>query len=334
VELPPPSPALIMSGLMAHQVTYALIASIELGIYTAIESGATTVAELAAACGASEKGTRVLCDYLCVHGYLSKAEGRYANTADTAVFLVKSSPAYMGSIVEFLASPELMASHADITTKVRDGGCRNRPLTDHAEEQVWERFASSMRPVVGHSAQAVAELLGEGEQPWKVLDVSSSHGLFGISVAARHKNAQIYANDWPEVVVYSKASADRAGMGDRYHTIPGSAFEVDFGTEFDVVLVPNFLHHFSAEANTDFLAKCRSALKPGGRVVVVEFVVEEDRLSPGWANTFAMQMLGATPEGDCYTQSELTAMLTGAGFQDIEVHAEHQSPSRIFVGIS
>jgi len=321
-----------MSGLMAHQLTYALIASIELGIYSVIDGGATTVAEIAAACSSSEKGTRVLCDYLCVHGYLSKTDGRYANTPDTAIFLVKSSPAYMGSIVEFLASPQLLGSHADIATKVRDGGCWNNPLTDHAEEQVWERFASSMRPVVGRSAQAVAELLGEDDQPWKVLDVASSHGLFGICVATKNKNAHIYANDWPEVVVYSKASADRAGLGDRYYTIPGSAFDVDYGTDFDIVLVPNFLHHFSAKTNTNFLAKCQSALKPSGRVVVVEFVVEEDRLSPGWANTFAMQMLAATPEGDCYTQAELKSMLTDAGFRNIEVRTEPHSPSRIFVG--
>lgn len=327
-----PSPALIMSSLMAHQVTHALIASIDLGVYTAIEGGASTVTELAAACGASEKGTRVLCDYLCVHGFLTKAEGRYANTPDSAAFLVKSSPAYLGAITEFLASPQLLASHADIATKVRDGGCRNHPLTDHSEEQVWERFASCMRPVVGRSAQAVADLLGEDDQAWKVLDVASSHGLFGISVAAKHKNAQIYANDWPEVVVFSKASAERAGLGGRYHTMPGSAFEVDYGADFDVVLVPNFLHHFGAKANVEFLAKCRSALKPGGRIVVVEFVVEEDRLSPGWANTFAMQMLAATPEGDCYTQAELVAMLTEAGYANIEVHAEPHAPSRILVG--
>lgn len=326
-----PSPALIMSGLSAHQVTHSLIAAIDLDVFSAIENGAATVPDIAAACTASEKGIRVLCDYLCVHGYLTKTDGRYANTADSATFLVKSSPAYMGGIVEFLTSPRLLASHSDIATKVREGGCRNHPLTDHAEEEVWERFAASMRPVIGRSASAVADLLGEDDRPLKVLDVSSSHGLFGIGVAAKHRNAHIYANDWPEVVVYSKAAAERAGIGDRYHTIPGSAFEVDYGTDFDVILVPNFLHHFGVKTCTGFLAKCRGALKPGGRVVVVEFVVEEDRLSPGWANTFAMQMLGATPEGDCYTQAELTNMLTEAGFQHIAVHAEPHAPSRIFV---
>jgi len=328
----PPNPSLIMSGLMAHQLTHALIAAIDLEVFTHIAQGRTAAVEIASACQASEKGIRVLCDYMCVQGYLTKNDGHYANTNDTAFFLVKGSPSYMGGITEFLSSPQLMDRNRDMTRRVREGGCTDHPVTDHSEEQVWERFASSMRPVVGRSAHAVAELLGAGEEQLKVLDVASSHGLFGISVGLKHPHAQIFANDWPEVVVLSKAAADRAGMGDRYHILPGSAFEVHFGSDFDVILVPNFLHHFSAEANVSFLSKCRNALKEGGKVVVVEFVVEEDRISPGWANTFALQMLASTPEGDCFTQRELVEMLTTSGFRDISVHGEPGAPSRYFVG--
>jgi 2-polyprenyl-3-methyl-5-hydroxy-6-metoxy-1,4-benzoquinol methylase len=322
----------ILAGLWAHHTMHALKTAIELDVFSAIAEGRSSAAEVAAATAASEKGIRVLCDYLCVRGYLTKSDGRYFNTPESALFLVKSSPAYMGGITEFLLSPLFKAAMDDLTETVRRGGRLEHPVTEHAEEEVWERFARCMRPVVGRSAAAVAEVLGSGDAPLKVLDVASSHGLFGISVAERHPNAVIYANDWPEVVVYSKAAAERAGMGERYHTVPGSAFEVDFGSDFDVILVPNFLHHFGFSACVSFLAKCRGSLGPAGRVVVVEFVVEEDRISPPMANTFAMQMLASTPEGDCYTEAELRRMYSEAGFGSVEVHAEPGSPARVFVG--
>lgn len=94
----------------------------------------------------------------------------------------------------------------------------------------------------------------------------------------------------------------------------------DLGTGYDLVLVPNFLHHFNPAECTRFLARVHAALRPGGRVVVVEFVPNEDRVTPEAAAGFSLVILGTTPEGDAYTFAQYQAMLTAAGFRDATLH--------------
>jgi 16S rRNA C1402 N4-methylase RsmH len=93
----------------------------------------------------------------------------------------------------------------------------------------------------------------------------------------------------------------------------------------------NFLHHFDAATCTALLTKVAASLKPGGRVAVLEFVPNEDRITPPESATFAMQMLGNTPAGDAYTLKEHTAMLKAAGFGTVTSHPL-PSPERLVVG--
>jgi tRNA G37 N-methylase Trm5 len=116
------------------------------------------------------------------------------------------------------------------------------------------------------------------------------------------------------VLELAKENAARFGVADRYETIPGSAFDVDLGSGYDLVLVPNFLHHFSLAQNQELLKRVHSALRPGGRIAVVEFVPNEDRVTPPSPAAFSLTMLAGTPSGDAYTFRELNQMFTNAGF--------------------
>jgi ubiquinone/menaquinone biosynthesis C-methylase UbiE len=95
---------------------------------------------------------------------------------------------------------------------------------------------------------------------------------------------------------------------------------VDFPGGFDVALITNFLHHFDASTCTTFLKKVHAALKPGGRVVVLEFVPNPDRISPPTPARFSLTMLANTPSGDAYTFAELRQQLETAGFHDVSAH--------------
>src|ERR1700686_600052 len=93
-----PTPALLFDTINAHQRTEAIKAAIELSLFTAIATGHTSTQEIAQACGASERGTRILCDFLVIIGFLTKQDGQYGLTPDSAMFLDQNSPAYMGTV--------------------------------------------------------------------------------------------------------------------------------------------------------------------------------------------------------------------------------------------
>jgi ubiquinone/menaquinone biosynthesis C-methylase UbiE len=319
-----PSPEKLFETLNAFHQSAALKAAIELDLFTAIGEGLNTVSSLARKINGSERGVRIICDYLVVIGFLTKRDNRYGLTADSAVFLDKKSPAYAGSMKNFLASPVVMAGFRDLATVVRSG----RPLEDvdfaGVEHPVWVEFARGMAPFVYRVAQETAKLLS-CESEMKVLDVAAGHGLFGITIAQRNPKAKIVALDFPSVLKVADENSRQAGITQRYSLLPGSALEVDLGTGFDAVLIPNFLHSWDRATNESFLKKAYGALAPNGRVIVVEFAPNEDRVSPRAPAMFALIMLGNN-YGDAYTVAEHRAMLKSAGFSNFQVHSLLPTP--------
>jgi len=317
-----PSPELFFDTLNAYQRTEALKAALELDLFTAIGEGAVTSPEIAARLEASERGVRILCDYLTVVGFLTKEAGRYGLTLDTATFLNRHSPAYCGTAAKFLASPDLVDGFKQISAAVRKGGTVAGEGTVAHDHPIWVDFARAMAPLVRMTAEVLAKLIGaESGEHWKVLDIAAGHGLFGISVARLNPNATVAQVDWHNVLEVAKENARAAGVADRITYIPGSAFDVEYGSGYDVVLLTNFLHHFDAPTCETLLRKVHAALKPGGRAITAEFVPNEDRVSPPVPASFSLMMLGSTPSGDAYTFKELNQMFRNAGFASSELHA-------------
>ncbi|HVF27042.1 MAG TPA: class I SAM-dependent methyltransferase [Pyrinomonadaceae bacterium] len=321
-QAPEPSPILFFDTITAHQRTAALKAAIDLDLFTAIGKGHDMAQSIAQSCAASERGVRILCDYLTVIGFLTKKDGRYELTPDSAVFLDRRSPAYVGGATEFLLSPMLTDGFKDIAAAVRKGGTVMKDAgTVTPENPVWVDFARGMAPLIGMPAQLMARLVvGESKQKMKVLDIAAGHGLFGIAFAQANPNAEVVALDWPQVLEVAQENARAAGVSERFTTLPGNAFEVEFGEGFDVILLTNFLHHFDRPACEELLRKVHAALAEGGRAVTLEFVPNEDRVSPPGAAMFSLVMLGSTPSGDAYTFSEFESMFRNAGFSHSEFH--------------
>ncbi len=315
-----PSPELIFDTLNAYQRTAALRGAIELDLFTAIGEGAATAADLAGKLKVPQRGARILCDYLVVIGLLTKQGARYGLTPDSAVFLDRRSPACVASAMTFLNSPELTNYFRDIAAVVRKGGAvLNAEGTMAPDDPIWVEFARAMAPMMAMPAEFIADLVGAGSG--KVLDIAAGHGLFGIAIARRNPNARIVALDWPAVLEVATENAQRAGVADRHTTIPGSAFDADYGSGYDVVLLTNFLHHFDPPTCEKLLRKVHAALNPGGTAVTLEFVPNEDRVSPPAAAAFSLMMLGSTTAGDAYTFSELDRMFRNAGFSGSQAHA-------------
>ncbi len=331
---PPANPDLIFNAMNGFQRSMAIKGALDLALFTHIADGAASAAEIAKRCQASERGVRSLCDFLVVHGFLTKDGGAYGLTPEAAVFLNQRSPGYMGSMAAFLMHETNLANFKDVAAAVRKGGT-TRIEHGHQEPDnpVWVEFARSMAPMAAMEGRILAPIVAEAGGPMKVLDIAAGHGLYGINVALVNPQAEIFAVDWRKVLDVAVENAHRAGVADRYHTIPGSAFEVDFGTGFDLALITNFLHHFDSATNTRFLKKIRAALKPGGRVATLEFIPNEDRVTPPTAATFSLIMLNATEGGDAYTFRELDGMFRAAGFGESRMQELPPTPQRLILNV-
>jgi 2-polyprenyl-3-methyl-5-hydroxy-6-metoxy-1,4-benzoquinol methylase len=309
-----PTPERFFNAINAYEQTEAMKAAIELGIFTAIADGNTTAATIAERCKAAERGVRILCDFLSIHGFLAKEGLQYALPSDSAFFLNRHSPAYLGGAIEFLLTPRLREAHARLAEAVRRGGTALGEGTLERENPDWVKFAQAMMPLMHVPAEIMAAELRKGGEAHKILDIAASHGMFGIAAAKQNPSAQIYAADWKNVLEVAKKNAEAAGISDRFHLLPGSAFETDFGGDYDLVLIPNFLHHFDPPTCTTFMRKVHAALKPGGRAAIAELVPNPDRVTPPTAAAFSMMMLATTPAGDAYTFAELESISKDAGF--------------------
>lgn len=328
-----PSPQLFFQTINAYQQTEALKAAIELEIFTAIAEGKTTAAEIASRCNAAERGVRILCDFLCIMNFLHKVDGRYALTLDSRVFLDKHSPAYLGSATEFISTPQLMDAFRNLADAVRKGGTMmGEGGTVAPDNQIWVKFARGMAAMMALPASLLAKLVDpSADQKLKILDIAAGHGLYGIEFAKNNPQARVVALDWTNVLAVAMENAEAAGVADRYSTLEGSAFDVDYGTGYDLVLLTNFLHHFDAATNETLLRKVHAALAPGGRAVTLEFVPNDDRVSPPESAGFSMMMLGSTESGDAYTFRELEQMCTNAGFARNELHELPPSIQRVVI---
>ena len=329
-----PTPERIFNTLNAYQNTAALKAAIELDIFTAIGAGATQPAAIAARVGAAERGVRILCDYLTIFGFLSKSGNDYALTPESAMFLDRRSPANVASIVGFLGQREELSKQFEkLTDAVRKGGCATQDGDNtKPKPEFWVAFARSMAPITIPAARFLAELLRSGDRnPWKVLDIAAGHGMYGIALAQANPWAQITALDWEPVLQVAWENARAAGVGDRYTLQPGSAFEANLGQNYDVVLLTNILHHFDPPACVKLLRRVHAALRPGGRAVTLEFVPNEDRVSPPTPAAFSLVMLASTDAGDAYTASEYGRMFREAGFAGLTQHPVPGMPQQVLV---
>jgi ubiquinone/menaquinone biosynthesis C-methylase UbiE len=328
-----PNPQLVWDTINAYQRTAVLRAAIDLDLFTLIGEGDRTAHELAESSDASLRGVRILCDYLVVIGFLAKAGDTYRLTPTSAAFLDRRSPACMATMARFLNSPKLMSGFTNFTETIRlgetqlDSGGVNEP-----EFSEWVTFAESMTPLMSTACKAIAEHCSEANSHRiRVLDVAAGHGLFGIAVAARSPKAEITAQDWPNVLEVAHRNAKLAGVADRYHLLPGSVLDVDLGKGYDVVLLTNLLHHFDERSCTQILKKIHHCLSDQGELINLEFVPNEDRVSPPIPATFSLMMLGLTSAGDAYTARQHEHMLHNAGFNKPSVTPVPQSPQHLII---
>jgi SAM-dependent methyltransferase len=331
----PPSPLRIFETLGAFRQTAALKAGIELDIFTAIAEGAKTPSTLAARCDASERGVRILADYLAMLGFLRKQDASYSLAPDAAAFLDRRSDTCIGAAsAETFCAEAPAGAFETLKQAVRLGGT---PMpaqgTLTPEHPIWVAFARSMSPSGAFLARLLARVICDGvEPPTKVLDIAAGHGLFGIELAKRTPGGRVFAVDWPQVLAVARENAVAAGVADRFEPLPGDALTVDLGSGYDLALVTNFCPDLDTTGR--MLRRIHASLADGGRVAVLELMLNDDRISPPAAVSLNLSLLATTPRGETRTPSQLAAALERAGFTRIELFELQPAPHRVMTAWS
>ena len=325
-------PEALMQLSFAHAPSRILASGVQLDVFSHIAGGKKTVAEIARAAGASERGMRMLLDALAAIQVLAKSGDTYELTPLSKDLLVRGSEDYMGAVME---TNEMIDSWANLTEVIRAGHPQRRVESQETAEKFFSVLVRMLHVVNREPARRVAAALGAGttEQGMRVLDVAAGSGVWGIAIAEADKQARITAQDFPGLFATTREYAERHAVADRYDYLPGDLKEVDFGeNRFDLAILGNIVHSEGESSSRDLFRRVSRALKSGGLIAIIDMIPNDERTGPPFALIFALNMLINTEVGDTYTLAEYTAWLNDAGFRRVET-ADIGSHSPLIVGI-
>jgi hypothetical protein len=316
-----PTPEKVMQLTTGIWSAAILAAAVRHGVFTALESKPDSADGLAKRLGISRRGAQALLDGLTGVGLLALSNGTYQNTPEASAFLVKDKPGYLGAISEvFLEDSETWRK---LPQAVKTGAPTTPQSTDVVDNPFWHVLVTAIAPLSIPVAQIVGERLGVAAAgPVRWLDVGGGSGVWSAVWLGLNRQATGYQLDWPTVNAIGREFVGRFGVADRFKTIDGDLHTTDFGTAtYDFGIYSHIAHQESAAANLDVFRKFRKAIKPGGTLVVNDFVLTDDRTGHPFAMMFASQMLVATKEGSTYRQSDYRSWLTEAGFSTVDIIA-------------
>jgi len=322
---------------LLHQMAFSFIpsrvlsAGLQLGVFSHIASGKQTAEEVAAAAQASERGIRMLLDALAVTQLLTRNGARYELTPLASRFLVRGTPDYLGRLFE---QDELWESWGRLTDVIRTGQPLHRVEDQQLAEQFFPILVQTLHVLHRDRARQMAEALGIGKlsKGVRAVDVGCGSGVWGIAIAEADTEARITAQDFPAMLAVTREYLRRHGVERQFDFLPGDLKSVDFGREqYDLALLGNILHSEGVQSSQDLLRRLHTALRPGGRVAIIDFLPSDDRSGPPFPVLFALNMLLHTERGDTYSLSEYTRWLAQAGFPRVET-ADIGSHSPVVIG--
>ena len=331
---PLPSPEPIFEAVWGFALTRVLTTAVDLDLFTAIARGHQTLEDLANDRACSQRGLAMLLHALTALKYLEATPGGYSLSPVSAAFLSKASPHYIGAYL-LHNTHESWSTWAQLTDVVRVGTpARQSVHGDHPDTEFFSQLIQSLYTLNAGAASIAARVLDDRaqHQPRAVLDVGAGSAVWSLALARQNPQTRVTVIDLPGVLdTVTRRFVAREGLSDRFTFWPGDLQQIDFGeSTFDVVVLGHICHGEGAERTHALIHRAFRALRPGGQILVAEFVPDDDRHGPLIPLIFALHMLVLTDCGDTFTLGEFTEWLTTAGFVDVDTIAA-PAPSPLIV---
>ncbi len=297
----------------SYRQSRILLSGVELDLFTHIEETGTTSERLATRLSLDRRATDRLLNALVSMGFLNKSGPLFFNTPESSLFLSRKSPEFMGGLMH---SNHLWDTWSHLTEVVKTGAPAHREEINDRGDEWLQAFIQAMHDRA--KKQAPQQLSGiDLSGVHSMLDVGGGSGAYSMEFITRKPDIKATIFDLPKVVPITREFIQKEGYSDKIETYTGDYTTDGLPEGFDLVFLSAVLHSNSLEENRRLIRKCFRSLKPQGRIVIQDWIMNDDRILPAGGAIFAINMLVGTESGDCFTGQEVTEMLHDAGFKNI-----------------
>jgi hypothetical protein len=321
-------PSIILQTAFAFWSSKVLLTAVEMGVFTRLSEASMTGEELGARLGLHPRGTKDFFDALVAMRMLER-EGngptaRYGNTPDGALYLDRSSPRYIGGILEML-NARLFRFWHDLPEALRTGKPQNeikhsqKPMFEELYSDLprLEQFMGAMTGLSRLNFEAFAEKFDFG--PFKThCDVGGATGLLAMEVAKRHRHIRGISFDLPAVEPIARKSIAAAGLSDRIGTASGDFF-ADPLPKADLITMGMILHDWNLEKKMHLIRSAYEALPPGGALVAIEALIDDARRENLFGLLMSLNMLIEFGDAFDYSGADFQGWCREAGFRRFDV---------------
>ena len=311
---------------MSFQQSRILLTAVELDLFTAIGNKSLSSENIASKLGTGNRATDRLLNALCAVGLVSKKKNLFSNIPAAVKFLIKGEKGYMAGLMH---TSGLWKTWSTLTGAVKKGSQTSPDPIKKRSPEWFEAFIAAMHHRATASAfQVVAKL--DLSKTSRVLDIGGGSGAYAMAFVRAKKEITATVFDLPNVIFLTKKYVAEAGLSDRFRFAKGDYNNDEFGKDFDLVFFSAIIHINSPEKNQSLMDKAARALKPGGQVVIQDFIMDKDRTTPHFGTFFALNMLVGTEDGDTYTEAEVKSWLKKSGFTGIR-RLEGEGPASMII---
>ena len=306
----------ITEDLWAARTTQILATATELDVFTHIARGKTSAVQIARAAGAKRRGMERLLDALVALGYLKKRSGDYGLEPVSKEYLVRGNATYLGAMIDMT----LRESWDGLTDVVRTGRPQQAVDLEAGARDFSPHLVRAIFPMSLDTAQAALDRLPQKTIAGigTILDVAAGSAAWSIPFAQQIAAARVTAIDYGEVLKVTEKYTESFGVRSQYAFVDGDLREIDFGRDkYDMVLLGHIIHSEGAKWGKRLIKKAYRALRPGGMLLIAEWIPNDTRTGPALPLVFGLTMLLNTEEGDVFTMKEYRKWLKDAGFKHV-----------------